>query len=225
MSDRDVTDDLLLDDPAPLDPFDDVVDPVTEVPAPSSGRRIWQRIIRRPVNWLNRPWPAERIAQYLTALLLVGGSTFAVLQVIHLDLVFENNTPTGGDMGAHVMGPAFLRDHLLPNFQIQGWSNYWYNGFPLYRFYMVIPALLIVLLNVVLPYGIAFKIVACLGIVTLPFCCFAFGRLARFKYPIPELMSLAALVFLFDESFSIYGGNVKSTMAGEFSFSIALSFA
>ena len=41
----------------------------------------------------------------------------------------------------------------------------------------------------------------------------------------PELLALAATVFLFDESFSIYGGNVKSTMAGEFSFSIALSFA
>ncbi len=38
-------------------------------------------------------------------------------------------------------------------------------------------------------------------------------------------MALAGLLFLFDESFSIYGGNVKSTMAGEFSFSIALSFA
>ena len=60
---------------------------------------------------------------------------------------------------------------------------------------------------------------------TLPFCCWAFGRLARFRFPIPELMALAGLVFLFDESFSIYGGNVKSTMAGEFSFSIALSFA
>ncbi|MFM7044379.1 MAG: hypothetical protein ACKOYG_02360, partial [Ilumatobacteraceae bacterium] len=39
----------------------------------------------------------------------------------------------------------------------------------------------------------------------------------------PELMALAGLLFLFDESFSIYGGNIKSTMAGEFSFSIALS--
>ena len=44
-------------------------------------------------------------------------------------------------------------------------------------------------------------------------------------FPIPELFALAALIFLLDESFSIYGGNVKSTMAGEFSFSIALSFA
>jgi hypothetical protein len=90
---------------------------------------------------------------------------------------------------------------------------------------MVVPALMIVALNVIFPYGIAFKIVACLGLVTLPWCCWAFGRLAKFRYPIPELMALAGLVFLFDESFSIYGGNVKSTMAGEFSFSIALSFA
>jgi hypothetical protein len=207
------------------DRIDDPVNEPTEMPVPSTGARIWQRIIRRPMNWLNAPWPAERIAQYLTALVVVGGCVFAVLQVAHLDLVFEDNTPTGGDMGAHVMGPAYLRDHLLPNFQIQGWSMYWYNGFPLYRFYMVVPAMMIVALNVILPYGIAFKIVAILGIVSLPFCCWAFGRLARFRFPIPELMALAGLVFLFDESFSIYGGNVKSTMAGEFSFSIALSLA
>ena len=224
MSDQD----SLLDDPfgspAP-EADDDVVDPAVAATTPSTASRVGRRIVRRPMNWLNRPWPAERIAQYLTALVVVGGCTFAVLKVIHLDLVFANNTPTGGDMGAHVMAPAYLRDHLLPHFQIQGWSNYWYNGFPLYRFYMVIPALMIVFLNVFLPYGIAFKVVACLGIVTLPFCCWAFGRLARFRFPIPELMALAAIVFLFDESFSIYGGNVKSTMAGEFSFSIALSFA
>ncbi|MBI5089001.1 MAG: hypothetical protein HZB15_09130 [Actinobacteria bacterium] len=128
-------------------------------------------------------------------------------------------------MGAHVMGPAFLRDHLLPHFELSGWSNYWYAGFPMYRFYMVVPALAIVVLNTVLPYGIAFKIIAVLGVVTLPFCCFAFGRLARFRYPMPELFALGGLLFLFDESFSIYGGNVKSTMAGEFSFSIALSLA
>ena len=39
----------------------------------------------------------------------------------------------------------------------------------------------------------------------------------------PELFAFAGLAFALDESFSIYGGNLKSTMAGEFSFSIALS--
>ena len=212
-----------------------VDDPPVEIEAPEAEpspskppllTRIGRRIIRRPSRWLNAPWPTERIVQYLTALALVGGATFAVLQVVHLDLVFTNNTPTGGDMGAHVMAPAYLRDVLLPNGQLSGWSMYWYAGFPMYRFYMVIPALMIVGLNALwIPYGVAFKIVAILGLVTLPFCCWAFGRLARFRYPIPELMALAGMLFLFDESFSIYGGNVKSTMAGEFSFSIALSFA
>ena len=61
------------------------------------------------------------------------------------------------------------------------------------------------------------------GMVSLPFCCWAFGRLARFRYPVPELFAFAGLCFVLNESYSIWGGNVKSTMAGEFSFSIALS--
>jgi uncharacterized membrane protein len=36
---------------------------------------------------------------------------------------------------------------------------------------------------------------------------------------------VAAVGFLFDRSFSIYGGNIASTLAGEFAFSISLSLA
>lgn len=201
-----------------------------DTPPPDAARPTWvrralRRTVRRPVAWYRAPWTTERIVQYLTALVLVGGSTLAMFKVVHLDLVLQNNTPTGGDMGAHVIAPAYLRDEFLRNFQLSGWSPDWYAGFPLYRFYMVIPALMIVALNIVLPYGIAFKLVVIAGLVTLPVCCWAFGRLARFAYPLPELFALAGLIFLLDESFAIYGGNVKSTMAGEFSFSIALSFA
>ena len=185
--------------------------------------RAWRRVVRRPRAWFERPFTPDRVVRLVVTVLCLGGATFATLQAVHPDLVFTDNTPTGGDMGAHVMGPAFLRDHLLPDLQLSGWSNYWYAGFPMYRFYMVVPALAIVLLNIVLPYGIAFKVIVVSGIVTLPLCAWSFGRLARFRYPLPELFAIAAVLFLFDESFSIYGGNVKSTMAGEFSFSIALS--
>jgi hypothetical protein len=81
------------------------------------------------------------------------------------------------------------------------------------------------LLDVILPYGIAIKIIAVIGILTLPYFSWLFGRFAKFAYPIPELFAIAATIFLFDESFTIYGGNIASTMAGEFSFSIALSLA
>ena len=228
------TDEQLSDNiPADATPADGVMlEPAlvqlepTETQGPVSFvTRVGRRIVRRPLNWIDAPWPLERIVRASTAFgfLLVTG--IIALKVVHWDLITTDNTPTGGDMGAHVMGPAYLRDHLLSNFRLSGWNPYWYDGFPMYRFYMVVPALMIVVLNTVLSYGVAFKIVVVLGIMSLPACCWAFGRLAKFVFPIPELFALAGLVFLLDESFSIYGGNVKSTMAGEFSFSIALSFA
>ena len=51
-------------------------------------------------------------------------------------------------MGAHVWGPAFLRDHLLTDGRLSGWTPDWYAGFPAYQFYMVVPSLLIVALDV-----------------------------------------------------------------------------
>ena len=39
------------------------------------------------------------------------------------------------------------------------------------------------------------------------------------------MFAAMSVIFLFDETFTIYGGNIASTMAGEFSFSIALSIA
>ncbi len=160
-------------------------------------------------------------------------TTYVMMSVLHWnplspssDLINDDTTPAGGDMGAHVWGPAFLRDHLLPNWQLSGWSMDWYGGFPIYRFYMVVPALAIVLLDVVLPYGVAMKYVVIFGLVTLPLACWAFGRFARFRYPMPELFAFAALCFAFNESVGNYllGGNVLATFAGEFSFSMALSF-
>ncbi|WP_117000754.1 hypothetical protein [Desertimonas flava] len=197
--------------------------------------RAGRRIIRRPRTWVRSPWPDDRIIRTAVTVATLVVTTFIMMRIVHFnpfawanlgddDLIFDRTTPTGGDMGAHVWGPAFLRDYLLPNGQLSGWSMDWYSGFPIYRFYMLIPALAIVGLDVFLPYGVAFKVVAVSGLVTLPACCWAFGRLARFRYPMPELFAFAGLCFLLNESYDIYGGNVLSTMAGEFSFSIAVSF-
>ena len=168
-------------------------------------------------------WSATFKSMSTTAVVL--GATLLVLSVLHPELILRNNTPTGGDMGAHVWGPAYLRDVLLPHWRLTGWSMDWYAGLPAYRFYMVVPALAIVLLDVVLPYGIAFKLIAVLGLVAFPLCAYLMGRIAKLAYPLPELMVIGATLFLFDESFTIYGGNIASTMAGEFSHSIALALS
>lgn len=200
------------------------------------GKRVVDRIFQRPRAWWDAPWSAERVVKLIVTASSLIITTWIITRVVHFapvpfagdsDLIFDETTPTGGDMGAHVWGPAFLRDHFIANGQLSGWSMDWYGGLPLYRFYMVIPALAIIMLDAVpfISYGVAFKLVAMSGLVTFPAACWAFGRLAAFRHPIPELFAFAGMTFLLDESFEIYGGNVKSTMAGEFSFSIALTLA
>jgi hypothetical protein len=221
------TADAASDDPG--DATGEVADAAPPVPL---ATRIVRRVFRRPIAWWRRPWSNQRIVQVLVTSAVLATTTGIIMTIVHLnpfspsaDLIFDRTTPTGGDMGAHVWAPAFLRDHFIPNFQLSGWSMDWYGGIPLYRFYMVVPALAIVALDVLLPYGVAFKLVAISGLVLFPLSCWAFGRLAAFRHPIPELFAVAGLCFLLDESFSIYGGNVLSTMAGEYSFSISLTLA
>jgi len=172
--------------------------------------------------------PESELAVTLRAMsstAVVLGATLILLSIVHPNLIFRDNTPTGGDMGANVWGPAFLRDVLLPQWQLTGWSMDWYAGLPTYRFYMVIPALAIVFLDVFMPYGIAFKVIAVIGILAMPLCAWLMARWAKLAYPLPELLVVAVTVFMLDESFTIYGGNIASTMAGEFSFTMAMAFA
>ena len=121
--------------------------------------------------------------QSAISFLVVSACCLLVLRVLHPTLLLTDTTPAGGDMGAHVWGPAFLRDHLLPKGRLFGWTPDWYAGFPAFQFYMVIPTLMIVALDVLLPYGVAFKLVSVVGLLTLPIAAWAFGRLAQRALP------------------------------------------
>ena len=211
---------------------DPMVLPVDPTPVAGAQRRVRgvaARTARVWSLWRPRPqwWTDLGYVRRLGSLIVVLLTSAFVAVNVHVEKVFTRNTPTGGDMGAHVWAPAFLRDHLLPNFRLQGWSMDWYAGLPVYRFYMLPPALLMTFLNGLLhiPYGVAFKFVVVLGVCTMPLNAWLLGRFSRMPWPVPEFMAVAAVLFLFDENFTIYGGNVASTMAGEFSFSIALSLA
>jgi hypothetical protein len=174
-------------------------------------------------GWVDdlRDAPAE---SWIGGAIALACVVFVLLQ-LQPDLLVAKTTPAGGDMGAHVWGPAYLRDHLLPEGRLTGWTPDWYAGFPAFQFYMLPPALLILLLDVVLPYGIAMKLVTVAGVVALPLCAYVMGRLLRMPFPAPPLLAVAMVPFLFDRTWTIYGGNVASTLAGEYSFSISLSLA
>lgn len=156
---------------------------------------------------------------------VVAAAVVFVFAQLQPNLLFAQTTPAGGDTGSHVWGPAYLRDHLLPKGRLYGWAPDWYAGFPAYQFYFPLPALAIALLSFLIPYEVAFKLITVAGLVTLPVAAWAFGRLSGMRFPGPPVLAVATVPFLFDRGFTIYGGNIASTLAGEFSFSISLSFA
>ncbi len=172
-------------------------------------------------------------------LLIVTACVAFVLVQLEPGLLLRNTTPAGGDTGAHVWWPAYLRDHLLP-WRLAGWTPDYFAGFPAGQFYFPLPALLIVGLNLVLPYNVAFKLITALGPLLLPVGAYILGRGIRAKNPAPAALAVAATGFLFFNgdpgssafdrntvSFDqhIMGGNLASNLAGEFSYTLALALA
>ncbi len=90
---------------------------------------------------------------------------FAVITAwsVGWNLLLENTTSTGGDMGAHVMTPWFAKKYLLPSLHLTGWSDGAYAGFPILHFYFPGPTWVIVALSFILPMNIAFKLVTVSG--------------------------------------------------------------
>ena len=178
-----------------------------------------------------RPW--YDTVEWWASIAVVAICCAYVLVQLRPGLLILDTTATGGDTGAHVWFPAFLRDHLLP-WHLTGWAPDYYAGFPAGQFYFPFPALLTVALDVVLPYNVAFKLVTALGAVALPAAAYVFGRGVRAPRPAPALFAVAATVFLFFKDggdtimkfdHHIMGGTLTSTLAGEFSFTIALALA
>jgi hypothetical protein len=139
------------------------------------------------------------------------------------NLLFSLTTTAGGDTGAHHYPAQYLIQELLPHFRLTGWAPGWYAGMPMLTFYFPFPFLLIAILDWFIPYLVAFKIVTVLGVFALPATAYVMGRLLRVRRPFPIMAAIFATVFLLMESYSIYGANILSTLAGEFGY--MLSFA
>ena len=143
--------------------------------------------------------------------------------ILRLDLIFLNTMPTGGDMGAHVVPIKYFIDNFALNFQLNGWSNDWFAGYPLYFFYFPFPAILTFFLDLILPYGIAFKLMVTGSIILV---IYSFERLFRKNHSDFAIIGfIAGLTYVLTESFTIYGGNLASTLAGQFSFTYSIAFA
>jgi hypothetical protein len=216
---------------------------VTQPPAPVMGRvetATVEEIELRPQpegKWVEPPeppfrdrrgtgWDRQKWLDRLPAILVFAAVYLILILLYRPNLMLSATTTSGGDMGAHHYPAKFLIDYLLPHFKATGWTPQWFLGMPMFTFYVTLPFQLIAVASLVLPYTVAFKVITALGVFMLPICMYAFGKLMRLPKPFPLLAPVFALGLLLMKSYSIYGGNIMSTLAGEFGYmmSFALSF-
>jgi hypothetical protein len=141
------------------------------------------------------------------------------------DLMLSKTTTTGGDMGSHYALADYLTHYLIPHGKLIGWYPHWLAGMPMFQFYFIPPYLLMAILSPFISLEIAFKLVSVSGIFLLPLFTFLSMRLMGFKFPAPILAACFSPMLLFLETYSQWGVNIKSTLAGQFPHGISFAFA
>src|SRR2546430_4982721 len=155
----------------------------------------------------------------------VGFAWAFLLSYFKPSLLLLDTTIAGGDTPSFLRPIHHLRDTLLPAGNPQGWDLGNFCGYAPYQFYFLPPSLLIVALSYVIPLNVAFKLVTVVGTFLLPLMTTLALRALGYAFPVPALGAVASLIFLFNEGNSMWGGNIPSTLAGEFAHSLGFAFA
>jgi hypothetical protein len=140
---------------------------------------------------------------------------------VPVSFLFQDTVLTGGDTPAHNYLASHLAETLFGHGRIIAWANGWWAGFPMFQYYFCLPYLLAALLDLVLPFNIALKLVSVVGIYGLPFATYAAARHLKAPRPVPTLAAIAAVLQLCDTSHTMWGVNCYSTLAGMIANSIS----
>ncbi|MBF0476531.1 MAG: tetratricopeptide repeat protein [Deltaproteobacteria bacterium] len=167
-------------------------------------------------------WLVKNREVLIDALILVLIWVF-LLSFFEPHYLFSQTITTGGDTGSHFYTAKFLKDNLLPLGRITGWCPGNYAGYPVFQFYFPLPFVLMAFLAYLIPLTISFKLISIAGVMSLPLCAYAGLRKMGAPFPGPIFAAILTLPFLFMQENSMWGGNIPSTLAGEFAYGIGLS--
>jgi hypothetical protein len=145
-----------------------------------------------------------------------------------LGIAFLNspNWPTGGDSASHLLYVWLYADSLLLSGNVLPWLPEVFGGLPFLSYYFPLPFIVIALLSKLIGVAPAFKWGSFLAAILLPGAVFAASRRwLGMSWAGALFGGLGALAFLLHEQNSIWGGNLLSTLAGEFAYSYGLCLA
>lgn len=147
---------------------------------------------------------------------------YAVLATrFDLKLLFEDSILTGGDSASWFQVLKTMKEDFLPRGRFFGFSQDNFFGYMEGQHYFVLPFLAAALAGYAVPLAVALKLVTVAGGFFLPATMYFAARSISRDRMTGLLAASFSLLFLFNESYTIFGGNWLSTFAGEFCFSWA----
>lgn len=158
---------------------------------------------------------SETIAAGLTLVLVYA----VLLSRFDLKLLFTDTILTGGDTASWYQVLHTLKTDFLPHGRLFGFSQSNFFGYLEGQHYFVLPFLSAALLGYLVPLTVALKLATVAGGFALPLTMFIAASSITGRKRAGAIASALSLLFLFNESYTIFGGNWLSTFAGEFSFS------
>ncbi len=135
--------------------------------------------------------------------------------------IIESTITAGGDTPSHFISAIAMSRGLLSLFSPVTWIPGAYAGFPLFLHYFPLPFALMALISKAVSLQIAFKLVTLLAVIPLPAAVYLCLRRLGYGQNIPAIGAVLSLPFLLMTENSMWGGNICSTLSGEFAFGIS----
>lgn len=170
--------------------------------------------------------PSRTAAGWIADALVTLACAGLIASILGVAFLNSGNWPTGGDAASHLLYAKLYSDDLLFSGQILPWMPEVFGGLPFLSYYFPLPFIVMAFLSKLTGLAVAFKWGSFLAAMLLPGAVFAASRRwLGFSWMAALFGALGALAFLVHEQNSIWGGNLLSTLAGEFAYSYGMLFA
>lgn len=155
-----------------------------------------------------------------TPILILAAVEFFLLIYFPPSLILEPTHIAGGDTPSHFVSAIAMRGPAS-FFSPVTWVHGSFAGFPLFLNYFPLPFMLVRLISFITSIQVAFRLATLLAIIPLPAAVYYCLRRLGYKGAVPALGAVLSLPFLVQAGNHMWGGNITSTLAGEFAYGIS----